>query len=159
MSTRTGNRVLYGDGQTYPAGLTNIPMASYMRITRFQYNDGLKRARENGQQGAGASLGELGDRSGKIGKLFKEATQNTFGGIDRGSSETDKLNANFEKAAIQQLSKLTDKKLKARTKQRQAELDAGDYSNIDFPLRLHAPSKDNASGKSSGTFLRKPKKG
>tara|TARA_B100001989_G_C24536827_1_gene464933 strand:+ start:430 stop:1674 length:1245 start_codon:yes stop_codon:yes gene_type:complete len=136
MSTRTGNRVLYGDGQTYPAGLTNIPMASYMRITRFQYNDGLKRARENGQQGAGASLGELGDRSGKIGKLFKEATQNTFGGIDRGSSETDKLNANFEKAAIQQLSKLTDKKLKARTKQRQAELDAGDYSNIDFPLRL-----------------------
>mgnify|MGYP001377719982 CR=1 FL=1 len=84
MSTRTGNRVLYGDGQTYPAGLTNIPMASYMRITRFQYNDGLKRARENGQQGAGASLGELGDKAGKAGKLLKDGVQNTFGGVDRG---------------------------------------------------------------------------
>ena len=123
MSTRTGNRVLYGDGQTYPAGLTNIPMASYMRITRFQYNDGLKRARENGQQGAGASLGELGDKAGKAGKLLKDGVQNTFGGVDRGSSELDQLNANFEQAAIQQLSKLTDRKLKARTKARQAELD------------------------------------
>ena len=39
-----GNRVLYGDDRTYPKGLTDIPLASYFKITRYQYNEGLKAA-------------------------------------------------------------------------------------------------------------------
>ena len=36
----SGNRTLYGDDRTYPKGLTDIPLASYFKITRYQYNDG-----------------------------------------------------------------------------------------------------------------------
>ena len=55
-----GNRVLYGDDRTYPKGLTDIPLASYFKITRYQYNEGLKAARESGQNDAQTGLGNIG---------------------------------------------------------------------------------------------------
>ena len=55
-----GNRVLYGDDRTYPKGLTDIPLASYFKITRYQYNEGLKAARESGQNDAQTALGNIG---------------------------------------------------------------------------------------------------
>ena len=55
----SGNRTLYGDDRTYPKGLTDIPLASYFKITRYQYNDGLKNARESGQNDASTGLSNI----------------------------------------------------------------------------------------------------
>ena len=55
--TSVGNRVLNGGTYEYPDKLQSIPFASYMKITRFEYNEGLKRARENGMQGVASALG------------------------------------------------------------------------------------------------------
>ena len=49
-----GNRVLRGEEREYPKGLRTIEYASYMRITRYKYNEGLRRARDNGMQGVEA---------------------------------------------------------------------------------------------------------
>ena len=62
----SGNRTLYGDDRTYPKGLTDIPLASYFKITRYQYNDGLKSARESGQNDASTGLSNIAPITNKI---------------------------------------------------------------------------------------------
>ena len=66
----SGNRTLYGDDRTYPKGLTDIPLASYFKITRYQYNDGLKSARESGQNDASTGLSNIAPITNKINKVM-----------------------------------------------------------------------------------------
>ena len=76
----TGNKVLYGDYKEYPKGIKDIPFASYLKITRYQYNEGIKKARASGQQGVGAALGNEAAQS-LINKT-RAAAAFTFGGLD-----------------------------------------------------------------------------
>jgi len=127
-----GNRVLYGEGQTYPRGLTDIPLASYMRITRYQYNDGLKRARSEGQQGVGAGVGQ----STLLNKDLKGAAAFTFGGIDKGNSGLDDFNKQFYDAAKQQLSNNFTGSQARNNNKKLDKIKAGEYKHLNFPLNL-----------------------
>ena len=49
---------IYGRGASYPAGVTNIAYASYLEITKYKYNAGLKAAWANGQRDVAASFGQ-----------------------------------------------------------------------------------------------------
>ena len=53
----SGNRVLRGEEREYPKGLRTIEYASYMRITRYKYNEGLRRARDNGINDVQSAMG------------------------------------------------------------------------------------------------------
>ena len=136
--TSVGNRVLNGGTYEYPDKLQSIPFASYMKITRFEYNEGLKRARENGMQGVGSALGN--PNVTKIRNAVAGTAKFTFGNFNSGSGEAEA----FEKEVVQ-VAKSQNKiegnrntKPKTIKNQRDAikEVKAGDFSNIEFPIKL-----------------------
>ena len=127
----TGNKVLYGDYKEYPKGIKDIPFASYLKITRYQYNEGIKKARASGQQGVGAALGNEGAQ--KIIDKVRGASAFTFGGLDMQSGELNRFNAEVQAIARSQMSKGADKDKRNGTLKKIKE---GDYSNINFPIKL-----------------------
>ena len=127
----TGNKVLYGDYKEYPKGIKDIPFASYLKITRYQYNEGIKKARASGQQGVGAALGNEGAQ--KLIDKVRGASAFTFGGLDMQSGELNRFNAEVQAIARSQMSKGADKDKRNGTLKKIKE---GDYSNINFPIKL-----------------------
>ena len=127
----TGNKVLYGDYKEYPKGIKDIPFASYLKITRYQYNEGIKKARASGQQGVGAALGNEAAQS-LINKT-RAAAAFTFGGLDMQSGELNRFQAEVQAIARSQMSKGADKDKRNGTLKKIKE---GDYSNINFPITL-----------------------
>ena len=127
----TGNKVLYGDYKEYPKGIKDIPFASYLKITRYQYNEGIKKARASGQQGVGAALGNEGAQ--KLIDKVRGASAFTFGGLDMQSGELNRFNAEVQAIARSQMSKGADKDKRNGTLKKIKE---GDYSNINFPITL-----------------------
>ena len=136
-----GNRVLRGEEREYPEGLRTIEYASYMRITRYKYNEGLKRARENGQNDALAAYGESWSMQG-LRALTNQTLQFTYGNIDHGSGDLEA----FE-AQVRQIVKNSnaDKGWFSNERTSYNDVVAGDYSNIDFPITLQdGTTFDNA---------------
>ena len=132
-----GNRVLRGEQKAYPRGLQTIPLASYMKITRFEYHEGLKRARENGMQGPEAAIGGNALVTGAK-NMVAGTVKFTYGNFSTGAGDKEAFEKNVEALAKDQLrsgsgqgrsgaKKASDKAKKVK---------AGDYSNIEFPRKL-----------------------
>ena len=138
----SGNRTLYGDDRTYPKGLTDIPLASYFKITRYQYNDGLKNARESGQNDASTGLANIAPITNKI----KQGNSFLFGGTDGGTTEGDQrmeaLNNELEALAIADIKRGTGRDGKAKREKRKrevlAKISKGEYEHLfrDGPITL-----------------------
>ena len=126
-----GNKVLYGDYKEYPNGIKDIPFASYLKITRYQYNEGLKKARESGQQGVAAGLGNKGAKT--LLDKTRGAAAFSFGGLDMQSGELSRFQSEIEAIARSQMSKGADKDKRNGTLKK---IKDGDYSNITFPIKL-----------------------
>jgi len=141
-ATSTGNRVLYGDDRTYPKGLTDIPMASYFKITRYQYNAGLKSAREAGQNDASTGLANISPLTDKV----REGNAWLYGGIDRGETTGDvkmeALNKELEALAVKDVRRGRGRSGVARAQRRRKEIlekiRAGEYEHLfkDGPVTL-----------------------
>ena len=138
----SGNRTLYGDDRTYPKGLTDIPLASYFKITRYQYNDGLKSARESGQNDASTGLSNIAPITNKI----KQGNEFLFGGTDGGTTEGDQrmeaLNNELRALAIADVKRGPGRSGKAKANKRKREILAkisqGEYEHLfsDGPITL-----------------------
>ncbi len=138
----SGNRTLYGEDRTYPKGLTDIPLASYFKITRYQYNDGLKNARESGQNDASTGLANIAPITNKI----KQGNSFLFGGTDGGTTEGDQrmeaLNNELEALAIADIKRGTGRDGKAKREKRKrevlAKISKGEYEHLfrDGPITL-----------------------
>ena len=115
---------IYGDGASYPVGVTNIAFASYLEISKYKYNAGLKAAYANGQRDVAASFGQSGlAQSAK--NVVKNVGQALFGGIDPNDYDLKKFNedlkndiANSEEFEGENRNKITKQVL------------AGDYSHL-----------------------------
>ncbi len=143
---RTSNRVLNGGSYEYPDKLTSIPFASYMKITRFQYNEGLKRARENGMQGAEAALGN--DAVQGLKNAVAGTAKFTFGNFNTGSGDAEAFESEMQSVAKSQNKIKGNRNERGKTikKQRDVmkEVKAGDYSNIEFPITVTGQTIKNA---------------
>ena len=137
----SGNRTLYGDDRTYPKGLTDIPLASYFKITRYQYNDGLKNARESGQNDASTGLANIAPLTNKV----RQGNAFLYGGTDGGSTEGDQrmeaLNNELKALALADVPRATGKdRGKAKRRQREvlAKISKGEYEHLfrDGPITL-----------------------
>ena len=137
-----GNRVLYGDDRTYPKGLTDIPLASYFKITRYQYNEGLKAARESGQNDAQTGLGNIGG----VTDVVRKGNEFLYGGTDGGTTEGDQrmeaLNNELQALALADIGKGKGragvKNAEKRRKQVLAKIRQGEYEHLfrDGPITL-----------------------
>ena len=137
----SGNRTLYGEDRTYPKGLTDIPLASYFKITRYQYNDGLKNARESGQNDASTGLANIAPLTNKV----RQGNAFLYGGTDGGSTEGDQrmeaLNNELKALALADVPRATGRD-RGRAKRRQrevlAKISKGEYEHLfrDGPITL-----------------------
>ena len=136
-----GNRVLRGEEREYPKGLRTIEYASYMRITRYKYNEGLRRARDNGMQGVEAAMGRnIGFQATKA--ITNKTLQFTYGNVDHGSGDLQAFEAQLKQVVKNSNS---DKGWFANDRANYNQVKAGDYSNIDFPITLQdGTTFDNA---------------
>ena len=136
-----GNRVLRGEEREYPKGLRTIEYASYMRITRYKYNEGLRRARDNGMQGVEAAMGNnIGFQATKA--STNKTLQFTYGNVDHGSGDLQAFEAQLKQVVKNSNS---DKGWFANDRANYNQVKAGDYSNIDFPITLQdGTTFDNA---------------
>ena len=137
----SGNRVLRGEEREYPKGLRTIEYASYMRITRYKYNEGLRRARDNGMQGVEAAMGNnIGFQATKA--ITNKTLQFTYGNVDHGSGDLQAFEAQLKQVVKNSNS---DKGWFANDRANYNQVKAGDYSNIDFPITLQdGTTFDNA---------------
>ena len=144
--TSVGNRVLNGGTYEYPDKLQSIPFASYMKITRFEYNEGLKRARENGMQGVASALG--GNNVTKLRNAVAGTAKFTFGNFNSGSGEAEAFQKEIVQVAKSQNKVSGNRNTKGQKIKKQQEVvkevKAGDFSNIDFPLELNGTTVKNA---------------
>ena len=86
---------IYGGGASYPAGVTNIAYASYLEISKYKYNAGLKAAYANGQRDVAASFGQSGlAQSAK--DVVNNIGQTLFGGIDPNDYDLNKFNEDLK---------------------------------------------------------------
>ena len=136
-----GNRVLRGEEREYPKGLRTIEYASYMRITRYKYNEGLRRARDNGMQGVEAAMGNnIGFQATKA--ITNKTLQFTYGNVDHGSGDLQAFEAQLKQVVKNSNS---DKGWFSNDRTNYNQVKAGDYSNIDFPITLQdGTTFDNA---------------
>ena len=88
---------IYGRGASYPAGVTNIAYASYLEITKYKYNAGLKAAWANGQRDVASSFGQNGIAQ-KAKEVVKEGGASIFGGLDESDGNLQQLNAQLVSA-------------------------------------------------------------
>ena len=140
----SGNRILYGEDRTYPKGLTDIPLASYFKITRYQYNAGIKEARASGQNDAASALGNI---SGLTGAL-KNSQEFLYGGSGAQDTEGDKrmddLNNELREMAIEQvgspsgMGRSASKNHKKKKEKALAKISKGEYEHLfrDGPITL-----------------------
>ena len=137
----SGNRVLRGEEREYPKGLRTIEYASYMRITRYKYNEGLRRARDNGMNDVQAAMGESWSFQATK-ALTNKTMQFTYGNIDHGSGDLQAFEAQLKQVVKNSNS---DKGWFAKDRASYNQVQAGDYSNIDFPITLQdGTTFDNA---------------
>ena len=86
---------IYGGGASYPAGVTNIAYASYLEISKYKYNAGLKAAYANGQRDVASSFGQSGlAQSAK--DVVNNIGQTLFGGIDPNDYDLNKFNEDLK---------------------------------------------------------------
>ena len=86
---------IYGGGASYPAGVTSIAYASYLEISKYKYNAGLKAAYANGQRDVAASFGQSGlAQSAK--DVVNNIGQTLFGGIDPNDYDLNKFNEDLK---------------------------------------------------------------
>ena len=137
----SGNRVLRGEEREYPKGLRTIEYASYMRITRYKYNEGLRRARDNGINDVQSAMGSNWAFQGTK-ALTNKTMQFTYGNIDHGSGDLQAFEAQLKQVVKNSNS---DKGWFAKDRASYNQVNAGDYSNIDFPITLQdGTTFDNA---------------
>ena len=127
-----GNRVLRGEEREYPKGLRTIEYASYMRITRYKYNEGLRRARDNGINDVQAAMGESWSFQATK-ALTNKTMQFTYGNLDHGSGDLSVFESQV-KQIVKNSNK--DKGWFAKDRASYNQVNSGDYSNIDFPITL-----------------------
>ena len=144
--TSTGNRVLNGGTYQYPDKIQGIPYASYMKITRFEYNEGLSQARKNGMQGVASALGN--DGVTKLRNAVAGTAKFTFGNFNSGSGDREAFQKEIVAVAKSQNKVSGNRNTKGQKIKKQQEVvkevKAGDFSNIDFPLELNGTTVKNA---------------
>ena len=144
--TSTGNRVLNGGTYQYPDKIQGIPYASYMKITRFEYNEGLSQARKNGMQGVASALGNNGVT--KLRNAVAGTAKFTFGNFNSGSGDREAFQKEIVAVAKSQNKVSGNRNTKGQKIKKQQEVvkevKAGDFSNIDFPLELNGTTVKNA---------------
>ena len=142
----TGNRVLNGGTYQYPDKIQGIPFASYMKITRFEYNEGLSQARKNGMQGVASALGN--DGVTKLRNAVAGTAKFTFGNFNSGSGDREAFQKEIVAVAKSQNKVSGNRNTKGQKIKKQQEVvkevKAGDFSNIDFPLELNGTTVKNA---------------
>ena len=130
-----GNRVLRGEQKAYPRGLQTIPLASYMKITRFEYHEGLKRARENGMQGPEAAIGGSA-LANKAKNAVAGTVKFTYGNFSTGAGDVEAFNKNIEALAKDQLRSGQGAQATKQGNDLAKQVKAGDFSNLEYPLSL-----------------------
>ena len=130
-----GNRVLRGEQKAYPRGLQTIPLASYMKITRFEYHEGLKRARQNGMQGPEAALGGSA-LANKAKNAVAGTVKFTYGNFSTGAGDVEAFNKNIEALAKDQLRSGQGAQATKQGNDLAKQVKAGDFSNLEYPLSL-----------------------
>ncbi len=130
-----GNRVLRGEQKAYPRGLQTIPLASYMKITRFEYHEGLKRARQNGMQGPEAALGGSA-LANKAKNAVAGTVKFTYGNFSTGAGDVEAFNKNIEALAKDQLRSGQGAQAAKQGNDLAKQVKAGDFSNLEYPLSL-----------------------
>ena len=112
-----------------------------MRITRYKYNEGLRRARDNGMQGVEAAMGNnIGFQATKA--ITNKTLQFTYGNVDHGSGDLQAFEAQLKQVVKNSNS---DKGWFSNDRTNYNQVKAGDYSNIDFPITLQdGTTFDNA---------------
>ena len=109
--------------------MTDIPLASYFKITRYQYNDGLKNARESGQNDASTGLSNIAPITNKI----KQGNEFLFGGTDGGTTEGDQrmeaLNNELRALAIADVKRGTGRSGKAKANKRKKPIKTKNLTN------------------------------
>ena len=115
---------IYGSGASYPVGVSNIRYASYLEITKYKYNSGLKAAYDNGQRDVAASFGQNSIVQAAR-KVVNESGKGIFGGVDETDYDLSKLNADIIKDI-----KESDAFNKEERKQIRKNIANGDYSHI-----------------------------
>ena len=113
---------IYGSGASYPVGVSNIRYASYLEITKYKYNSGLKAAYDNGQRDVAASFGQNSIVQAAR-KVVNESGKGIFGGVDETDYDLSKLNADIIKDI-----KESDAFNKEERKQIRKNIANGDYS-------------------------------
>ena len=130
-----GNRVLRGEQKAYPRGLQTIPLASYMKITRFEYHEGLKRARQNGMQGPEAALGGSA-LANKAKNAVAGTVKFTYGNFSTGAGDVEAFDKNIEALAKDQLRSGQGAQAAKQGNDLAKQVKAGDFSNLEYPLSL-----------------------
>ena len=88
---------IYGDGASYPDKVDTIRYASYLKISKYKYNAGLKAAYANGQRDVASSFGQNGIAQ-KAKEVVKEGGASIFGGLDESDGNLQQLNAQLVSA-------------------------------------------------------------
>lgn len=141
---RVQRNKLIGKTNSYPDGLLTIPLASYMRITRYEYMEGLKRARENGMQGAEAALGNEGSGLQTAKNALAGTLKFTYGNFLSGAGDGAAFDSEIEKLARDSTrrsgggSNNRPKRSSGANQNTMKKVKAGDYEDIfkDGPVTL-----------------------
>ncbi len=115
---------IYGDGASYPDKVDTIRFASYLKISKYKYNAGLKAAYANGQRDVAASFGQSGLAQGAK-KVVNEIGQTLFGGVDPNDYDLKKFNEDL-KNDIKTSTEFEGEDRNQITK----DVMAGDYSHL-----------------------------
>ena len=115
---------IYGDGASYPDKVDTIRFASYLKISKYKYNAGLKAAYANGQRDVAASFGQSSIAQGAK-NVVNEVGQTLFGGVDPNDYDLKKFNEDLKNDI------LTSKEFEGEDrKQLTKDVLAGDYSHL-----------------------------
>lgn len=140
---KNSSRRLLGTELMYPNSLTEIPYASYFKITRWEYKKGLEEAAKNNSQRD--VLASLGKNQGKmLNSAVNSVTQGTFNGVDK---RMEQRNKQINNAIENEVSKIFQKEhgsaglLKSRRKKNVKKYannlnQTQDYSAFDYPIKL-----------------------
>lgn len=115
---------IYGSGSSYPVGVTNIRYASYLEITKYKYNSGLKAAYDNGQRDVASSFGQNSVIQ-TARNVVNEAGKGLFGGLDESDGNLQLLNAQLTKSVRENDAYTTEQRQKLSK-----DIAKGDYSHL-----------------------------
>ena len=115
---------IYGSGSSYPVGVTNIRYASYLEITKYKYNAGLKAAYDNGQRDVASSFGQNSVIQ-TARNVVNEAGKGLFGGLDESDGNLQLLNAELTKSVRENDAYTTEQRQKLSK-----DIAKGDYSHL-----------------------------